>query len=103
MVCAVQSIVCSSHSCGVYDVGFFYEAPHASVGYKFEDIHMQGCGIFRCTFIESQRHFLEEMKKVHTCIFESEPYTNMSPSAGYDSEGNRNRIILALFKHKDMK
>lgn len=103
MVMLAASMPMSHHSCGVYDLGHFHDVPQHFTGFLFDTLPFQGCGIFRCSFTEDQRPFLEELKKHHTCLFESEPYTNMSPSCGYDKQGERNKIIVAVFLHKDVE
>lgn len=103
MVMVAASMPMSHHSCGVHALGHFNDSPQYISGHRLTDIPFQGCGIFQCSFTEEQRPFLEELKKHHTCLFESEPYTNMSSSCGYDKNGNRNKIIVAVFLHKDVE
>ena len=92
--------------CGVYDLGQFYhleDTDNWHYGNTIKEIPVEGTGYFIATFVEgdeTQQKAKEFLKNKHVCLFESKPRINHGEYAGLDKNGEKNKVVLCVFLHK---
>lgn len=94
--------------CGVMEVGDFnYDDDEWCSGEPITNIPNKGTGMFVSTFVKGDRDHNKVrsvMKKTYDCLYQSTARTNHGPYAGRDPKtGEKNKIILCIFKHKEVK
>lgn len=91
------------HCCGVRELGAFtLEKDDWCDQALLSEITKYGIGYFVATFVKGQKESViaqRRLRKDHTLVFSTPYITNMSPYAGHDEYGNRNKVKLCVFKH----